>query len=359
MEWVEDAALGTWLAELLPTCHDLYLASPYITVGGLQPLLTELRRPRRRLSVTVLTCLDPMAVLTGALDLGALTTLLGLSSDTHPVRLSHVPGLHAKVFIVDERNAVVGSGNLTRSGTQGLNVELGVRVTTRTEVRAVTQKFQHWSAGRPPLTADDLNRFVLLVENNFGGIRRALSALTWGRLEVFPGADGNDDDYFYAMISVLAHGGGRGCSKSAIMDALKNVAQGQSGSQTAQARLMFLEFLGLLDEREDGRLQTTALGKSLNRSTGPSRFADLLMQEFPLVRRTLLTLCDAHPEYLTYPEIAAALTGSTVPAEDATEEVKDGVRWLRSLGLVQEASGRTSQNRKLFRVTALGMRERK
>jgi len=359
MDWVEDAALGTWLTALLPACHDLYLASPYITNGGLQPLLKELRRPRRRLSVTILTCLDPMAVLTGALDLEALATLLSLSCDSHPVCLIHVPGLHAKVFIVDERAAVVGSGNLTRSGTQGLNVELGVRVTARADVRAVTQKFQHWSAGRPPLTVGDLDRFGRLVENNFGGIRRALSALTWGRLEVFPGAEGTDDDYFYAMISVLALGGGRGCSSETITDALKKLAQGQAGSQTAQARLLFLEFLGLMDQREDGRLYTTALGKSLNRSTGARRFAGLLMQEFPLVRRTLLALCDAHPDYLTYPQIAAALSDDTIRAEDATEEVKDGVRWLRSLGLVQEAAGRTSQNRKLFRATALGIKEGK
>jgi len=359
MDWVEDSALGTWLEKLLPTCHELYLASPYITDGGIQPLLTELYRPRRRLSVTILTCLDPMAVLTGALKLEALIKLLSHSNDIHPVRLIHVPRLHAKVFILDERAAVVGSGNLTRAGTQGLNVELGIRVTARADVRAVTQKFQHWSAGRPSLTVDDLDRFKRLVENNFGGISRALSALTWGRLEVFPSVNGDDDSYFSTMISVLAHGGGSGCSKETIMDALKNVAQGQAGSQTAQARLLFLELLGLIEQRKGERLYTTTLGKSLNRSTGALRFAGLLMQEFPLIRRTLLALCETHPEYMTYLQIATILTGDTVAAATATEEMKDGVRWLRSLGLVQEATGRTSQNHKLFRATALGIKASK
>ncbi len=356
MDWVENEGLGIWFAEKIKPCRNLYIASPYITVGGLQQLIDELKRPRRKLSVTILTCLEPIPALTGALDISALIALLNLSTEDHPVRIYHVPNLHAKVFIVDKRAGVVGSGNLTWAGTQGTNIELGIRITSSTDIQEVTQRLQTWIAERSALTVTYLERFHRLVEENFGKeVRRVLDGITWGRLEIFPGKD--TVDYFNVMQAILKQTI-RGCPKSLLLELLRNSEQGREGSQTAQARLLFLQFMNLLEKRDEDRFWLTDTGKSVTRSGGSRVFTHLLLQEFPVVQRILGAFCCSERGDLTYPELAAVLAGGKTVPQDATDEVKDAVRWLRSLGLVEVNEIRIGHYMH-FRVSKAGRLEHK
>jgi phosphatidylserine/phosphatidylglycerophosphate/cardiolipin synthase-like enzyme len=62
---------------------------------------------------------------------------------TEPAQpIQTIPNLHAKVVVVDDW-ALVGSGNLTRSGTDHLNVELGL-VSRGDDAAGVVDAFEAW-----------------------------------------------------------------------------------------------------------------------------------------------------------------------------------------------------------------------
>ncbi len=72
--------------------------------------------------VLTLANIDAEAVSTAALDLAALRCLTDFSYSSRLIALST---LHAKVFVADEKAAIVTSGNLTRSALDS-NLEYGV-----------------------------------------------------------------------------------------------------------------------------------------------------------------------------------------------------------------------------------------
>jgi len=339
MEFVRGKELGDWLTQVVPKCHSIVIASPYITKSGLQPILTQHANPRRRLDIRILTSFEALSVLTGSLDVDVLCELWeqGNKAAVVPsVTIYDITDLHAKVCIVDGRVAVIGSGNMTRAGTLGTNVELGVKVTARREVSEVVAQLEGWTRDLTPITATEMKRFKRLVDDNFKQYR-GLPDVSLGHLQVFPGADG---DYFAAMQqAVKTASGRRGCDRMGMLKALRNVEQGAEGLQTPQGRLIFLELLGLVESRSESQAITvTEAGTSLGRRGGRKEFALRLMDRFPIVRRTYTFLCDAHPHTTTYEEMKSALLAEDEAnrAARAIDELQDSARWLRSLGLIED-----------------------
>ena len=85
------------------------------------------------IEVITLANVDPDAVSASALDLAALHHLAGLSP---AARLIALGNLHAKVFVADDRAAIVTSGNLTRAALD-TNLEYGVLLREPEAVRTV------------------------------------------------------------------------------------------------------------------------------------------------------------------------------------------------------------------------------
>lgn len=339
MDFVKGKELGEWLTLVMPKSRSVVIASPYITKTGLQPILTRFANPRRRLDVQILTSFEALSVLTGSLDVDVLCDLLEKGNKTGAapsVTIYDVFDLHAKVCIVDGRTAVIGSGNMTRGGTLGTNVELGVKITTRRDVKEVTAQLEDWKRGLTPITAAEMITFKRLVNENFKAYR-ALPDVSLGHIQVFPGADG---DYFAAMQQVVKHASGRkGCSRAAMRESLKNIAQGTDGAQTPQARLVFLELLGLVETSQDNQnVIGTDAGAALGSRSGRKKFGAMLMKKYPIVRRTYQFLCDAYPGSITYSEMEAGLLVADDPnsASRGIDELQDSARWLRSLGLIED-----------------------
>jgi hypothetical protein len=89
----------------------------------------------------LLTALDPRAVAVGALSIDGLRGLQAVG-----VEVRTIANLHAKVFLIDDRFAVVGSGNLTGKGLGGGvgdNLELGVVLTVKQHAEA-SKIFEGW-----------------------------------------------------------------------------------------------------------------------------------------------------------------------------------------------------------------------
>ncbi len=123
------------LEELVGSAQrSLFIAAPFITRPGVDVVRSSLSSGfRDQGEIQVLTCLDVLSICQGTCDPAALRSLLeGTPSST----LTHLPRLHAKVYVADDQTAIVTSGNLT-SGGLVTNFEYGVTLNEPSLVRKV------------------------------------------------------------------------------------------------------------------------------------------------------------------------------------------------------------------------------
>lgn len=123
--------------------NDLLILSPYITRRPLDDLVSILRHAGRdhRLTVKVVTDLSPGALASEALDARALLSLL---ERLPAASLTHLPRLHAKVYIADHACAVVTSANLTDGGLS-LNREYGLRIDDSAVVTTIREDAEEYA----------------------------------------------------------------------------------------------------------------------------------------------------------------------------------------------------------------------
>ena len=125
---------GAWrneLAQIAGAAEEAVLiAAPYIKEREAVWLCGQLRPG---LAVTTLTNVNVEAISSGALDAAALRRLAEAS---HDARLIALPKLHAKVFVADDKAAIVTSGNLT-SAALDHNIEYGVLLHEQALARTV------------------------------------------------------------------------------------------------------------------------------------------------------------------------------------------------------------------------------
>jgi phosphatidylserine/phosphatidylglycerophosphate/cardiolipin synthase-like enzyme len=97
---------------------ELLLVSPFIKSESTDQILSNLQRRAvdKEILVAVLTNLRPESVLSGSGDVEALSTL---GKALPRFDLIHLPSLHAKVYVADDKAGVVTSANLTRPGITG------------------------------------------------------------------------------------------------------------------------------------------------------------------------------------------------------------------------------------------------
>ena len=134
--------------------RELLLVSPFIKVQATDEVVSILRRRGvdRNIRVTVLTNLRPENILNGSTDLEAVS---GLSNALPKFRLVHLPSLHAKVYVADDRMAVITSANLTRPGIAA-SLEYGVALTDLAMVKEIRQDFESYSRLGAKIEAIDL-----------------------------------------------------------------------------------------------------------------------------------------------------------------------------------------------------------
>jgi hypothetical protein len=87
----------------------------------------------------LLTALNVAAVEAGYLDPDGIEEFLSAG-----FAIRSLLNLHAKVVLTDRRWGLVGSGNLTVRGTNGVNAELGVVLSPQQAAEATTSYFDKW-----------------------------------------------------------------------------------------------------------------------------------------------------------------------------------------------------------------------
>lgn len=130
---------GAWRTEfeqlLRGTADSLMIATPYIKLDEAQRVSEILAgtavHPETR--VRVLTDFRADSIVASSLDVGALRHL---AVSFRRCEVISVPRLHAKVYVSDERVAIVTSGNLTRPGLES-NIEYGIQLEEGSLVRKI------------------------------------------------------------------------------------------------------------------------------------------------------------------------------------------------------------------------------
>lgn len=130
---------------------EVWLASPFLGAGVAELLAAVVvgRQDAGKLGTPrVLTTLTGEAFRSGYSSPAAMTALM----EVYDVRA--LSNLHAKVFIIDDW-AMIGTGNLSAAGLDGLNVELGMIVRGKVAAQA-RNAFDAWWAKASAVTRHDL-----------------------------------------------------------------------------------------------------------------------------------------------------------------------------------------------------------
>lgn len=101
-----------------------------------------------------MTAMSPQSVLDGSLDIDALVLFV---ENLPRVTIVDVHRLHAKVYVADERRAIITSGNLTASAFTA-NFEYGVLVTDSAMAKRVSNHMQDYAQAGREVSGAELSR---------------------------------------------------------------------------------------------------------------------------------------------------------------------------------------------------------
>lgn len=117
--------------------HSILLVSPYITREPLEIVASKLSRSDS-IAINILTKFDSVSLSYGSLDVTAIEKFC----DEYPqTTVSHLSGLHAKVYVADDHSAIITSGNLTKAALTE-NFEYGVYVSDRHHVAKISNSLR-------------------------------------------------------------------------------------------------------------------------------------------------------------------------------------------------------------------------
>jgi len=144
---------GPWRRDLQQLVEqarsDIFIACPFIRCSEADFICRNLSSGTK---VRTLADLSVRNVLSGSLDVRALRKLRAFSRCSEVIAL---PGLHAKVFIADEKKAIITSGNLTRAGIEK-NYEYGVVIADKKTVARICEDMESYINAGTSVSKDKL-----------------------------------------------------------------------------------------------------------------------------------------------------------------------------------------------------------
>ena len=148
---------------------ELLISSPYVTQEGVDLVAAKLSlNARNQGRLRFLTDLSPLNICQGSTDPRALQLLTEVVSN---VQITHLPRLHAKVYVADSDRAIVTSGNLTNAGLL-LNYEYGVEITDHTMVEAIQRDIAAYSELGAAVFPERLSAYCQIVDRVRATYRR-------------------------------------------------------------------------------------------------------------------------------------------------------------------------------------------
>lgn len=143
--------------------QNLLIACPFVKRFATEHILAQLdqRQLRERVRLRLITDLRPESSLAGSMDLDALSEL---GTKVPGFELTHLPSVHAKVYVADCKMAIVTSGNLTEPGLCG-NVEYGVALADGSVVRQVRSDLEGYASLGARVSIEDVTALSVEMEH--------------------------------------------------------------------------------------------------------------------------------------------------------------------------------------------------
>lgn len=133
---------------------NLLVASPFIKVDEAKWLIDNLSTvSSSTINLQILTNLKSESVLSKSLDIEALLYLINYNDRTSIINL---PRLHAKVYIADDRKAIITSANLTSPGLDS-NFEYGIGLSDEGIVQHIKTDIEDYSKLGNPVSKEILS----------------------------------------------------------------------------------------------------------------------------------------------------------------------------------------------------------
>jgi len=152
--------MNTFDALITQVSKSLIICSPFIGRGPCERIALNLqRRNVANIPVLLLTDLSRDNMLSGVTDVGAIA---GLCDALPHTEIRFLPNLHAKVYVADERCAVVTSANLTDAGLYR-NHEYGMYINESGLVKQVTADITQYASLGSPIHLLQLRQFERIV----------------------------------------------------------------------------------------------------------------------------------------------------------------------------------------------------
>jgi phosphatidylserine/phosphatidylglycerophosphate/cardiolipin synthase-like enzyme len=138
--------------------EDLLLVSPFVKSEPIDQVISILKRRgvQNSIRLSALTNLRPESALNGSMDLEAMVLL---SECLPKFELTHLPSLHAKVYVADSQMAILTSGNLTEPGLNG-NLEYGVAFGDEQVVTQVRRDFENYARLGARVSPTEITAFL-------------------------------------------------------------------------------------------------------------------------------------------------------------------------------------------------------
>jgi hypothetical protein len=175
--WKDD------LEELVGSARrNLFIAAPFITLPGVEAVRSSLSSElQNQGKIETLTCLDVISICQGTCDPFALRSLIGgINSFT----LTHLPRLHAKVYIADDRAAIITSGNLTGGGL-ATNFEYGVALDEPTVIGRIRDDLCEYASLGANVGDEQLIVFCDASQRLRGAFKKQISSVSKAVREEF------------------------------------------------------------------------------------------------------------------------------------------------------------------------------
>lgn len=158
----------------------LVISSPYIGKNPCKRLI-DIKRDCEGLdnfSILMLTDLSRDTILSGATDVSAICDLLEIF---HQIEIRFLPSIHAKIYVADDRIAVITSANMTNGGLFR-NFEYGVKLLDRDLVAIVTKDVTEYASLGTKIDKDKIN-FLSKISAELTNVRKDAEKSIKGKLK--------------------------------------------------------------------------------------------------------------------------------------------------------------------------------
>ncbi|MEP6755057.1 MAG: phospholipase D-like domain-containing protein [Chthonomonadales bacterium] len=328
-KFVKGREAITWLDGIISrwSTQQLSIVSPFITKSGMAAISTAMSQHEMRKAI-VLTCLDCPAIAMGYLDVCELAALITQYGDRFQVY--HIPKLHAKVFLLEGIEALVGSANLTMGGMSD-NVEIGIRCSSKAEIEELDGLILHWRGTREPVERDQLLAYYEYAKTHYMQLLQA-----YRHVVAFPHQEHTYDKVVRdALQQIPARGG---IEKSKFVNSIRNQrTQVLADKDGPENRLWFLQQLKLVRIKDNKVYKADNVRKVMKEGTRQSNaFAMLICSEFP----ECLQILDALLKYgkeTGWEDVPRILDNQGIG--HLVDQHKSIIRWMVHLNQISLISG--------------------